>query len=123
MKEQVHCLLRIFMDQATQDGDQRVSELVLEKARQAQFVGVTISKVRADLGRDTKQNTGTVEGPNEPTFIEVIDTEERLREFMTSVVRLNGVGLMTLERIDGVPSGHEQMVADAIERTFKLGLR
>ena len=105
MNAQPHFLLRIYTDEAALVGDQRVFELVLERAREAKLLGATVHRAHAGFGHSAHLHGRGFLDHNYPVIIEVIDVEDRLRTFSASIAAISGVGLVTLERVEALFGG------------------
>lgn len=112
MEAQPHCLLRIYTDEAALAGDHRVFELVLDRARQASLLGATVHRAQAGFGHGAHLHRRGFLDHNYPVIVEIVDTEERVRSFWSSIAAMSGVGLVTLEKVETLYGGREMLAED-----------
>ncbi len=105
MDMNTHCLLRVYTDEAALVGTIRVFELVLDRAREAGLLGATIHRAQAGFGHGAHLHKRGFLDHNYPVIIEIVDLEERVRDFWVSIAKMSGVGLVTLERIEALHGG------------------
>ena len=105
METRPHWLLRIYTDEAALAGDHRVLELVLERARAAGLLGATVHRAQAGFGHSTHLHRRGFLDHNYPVIVEIVDVEERVRAFWSSIAETSGVGLVTLEKLEVLHGG------------------
>ncbi len=104
-----HYLLRIYTDEAALDGDRRVFEIILERARGEHMLGATVLRGRIGFGGGGRMHEGGFLNHNYPLVIEIVDEEERVRALAGQIGDLHGIGLMTLEKVEVLRGGRAVM--------------
>lgn len=110
MESQLHCLLRIYTDEAAIADDRLVFELVLERAHAAKMLGATMHRARAGFGHSTQVHKRGFLDHNYPVVVEIVDVEDRVRPFWDSISAMPGIGLVTLERVEALRGGRSNEV-------------
>lgn len=110
METQAHFLLRIYTDEAALDGDSRVFELVLERARASKMLGATVHRAQGGFGHSAQLHRRGFLDHNYPVIVEIIDLEARARAFWISISKLSGIGLVTLEKVDVLLGGRSDAI-------------
>ena len=105
MENQQHSLLRVYTDEAALLGDRRTFEVVLERARAAKLLGATVHRAQTGFGHNAHIHKRGFLDHNYPVIVEIVDVEERIRDFWTSIAGLGGLGLVTLEKIETLHGG------------------
>lgn len=100
-----HYLLRIFTDEAALDGDCRVFEIIMERARSERMLGATVLRGRIGFGGGGRMHEGGLLNHNYPLVIEIVDEEDRVRTLAGQLEDLHGIGLMTLEKVEVLCGG------------------
>ncbi len=98
-----HALLRIYTDETAYCGDRKVFEIVAERARDAHLAGATVIEAMIGFGRSAHMRRRHILENERSIVIELVDEEEKLRTFMRGLRDLDGIGLMTIERVERVP--------------------
>lgn len=111
MDAQPHFLLRIYTDEAALNGDQRVFELVLARAREAKMLGATVQRAQGGFRHAAQLHRRGFLDHNYPVIIEVLDIEERTRAFWASIASLSGLGMVTMEKVEVLHGGRQDMPA------------
>jgi hypothetical protein len=95
-------LMRIYTDEAARAGRKSLFEAIVCKARDEGIAGATVLRGPMGFGHNgTIQNASIVNlSANLPVVIEIIDEEEKLRNFFHSLETLDDIGLVTLEKLD-----------------------
>lgn len=107
MEQSPHALLRLYTDEAALEGDQRLFEVVMARAKSERLLGVTVLHGMVGFGRSTRVHDHGLLSHNDPLLIEIVDEESRLRAFAATLHGLHGIGLMTLEKVDVLAGGRE----------------
>lgn len=115
MEAQPHFLLRIYTDEAALNGDRRVFELVLDRAREAKMLGATVHRAQGGFGHAAQLHRRGFLDHNYRVIIEVVDVEERTRAFWASIASLPGLGMVTMERVE-VLHGGRQAIPVAVDQ-------
>lgn len=96
-------LLRIFIGESDRVHGQPLYEAIVLEARKHDLAGATVLKCVAGFGASSRIHTAKILRLSEdmPVIIEIVDTEEKLRAFITIIDSLfdeaNCGGLLTLE--------------------------
>jgi hypothetical protein len=93
-------LLRIYTDEAAYHGDRKVFEVVASKARDAKLAGMTVLEALIGFGRSAHLHRRHVLESDRAVVIEIVDTDARLRAFVSDLSDVTGIGLMTLEAVE-----------------------
>ena len=93
-------LLRIYTDESAFFGDQRVFEFIAELARQQKLAGVTVLEAVLGFGRSAHLHRKHALENDRAVVIEIIDEEQRLRDFAAQLTEIPDIGLITLEAVD-----------------------
>jgi PII-like signaling protein len=93
-------LLRIYTDEAAYYGDEKVFEVIALKARDAMLAGVTVLEALIGFGRSAHLHRRHVLESDRAVVIEIVDTDARLRAFVSDLPDVPGIGLMTLEAVE-----------------------
>ena len=99
MSEQTK-LLRIYTDEAAYYGDRKVFEVVATRARDAKRAGVTVLQALFGFGRSAHVHRRHVFEDDQSLVVEIVDRENRLRAFVSTLHDVPGIGLMTLEIVE-----------------------
>lgn len=94
------CLLRIFIGESDKHEGKPLYEWIVLKAREYGLAGATVLRGIMGFGPSSKITTMKILRLSEdlPIIIEIVDTQEKLEEFLA---RINGViqeGLITIEK-------------------------
>jgi uncharacterized protein len=97
----VGILLRAFIGEADRTAGRALYATIVEEARAAGLAGATVLHGPMSYGPARRINTElSVEAPrNPPVVVEIVDTEERIHEFLPRLEQLIGSGLVTLEEV------------------------
>jgi uncharacterized protein len=99
-------LLRIFVGESDKAGRQPLYEAIVFEAKKQSLSGATVTRGIMGFGANSKvQTTKLFEiSADLPLVIEVVDTEEKIREFTKTVEQLfeqtKSGGLITLEKAE-----------------------
>jgi PII-like signaling protein len=97
------CLLRIFIGESDRRDGQLLYEWIVKKARADGLAGATVLRGIMGFGANSRViHTFKIERLSEdlPVVIEIVDTRERLEEFLNSIDSDIGAGLATLEEAE-----------------------
>jgi len=106
-------LLRIFVGESDRHGAQPLYTAIVEAARKSGLSGATVFKGIEGFGGHSVVHAARVFdlSTDLPILIEIVDTEERIREFIPQIDSLVKEGLVTLETVEiiqyksGSPNG------------------
>jgi PII-like signaling protein len=97
-------LLRIFLEESdVHEGEPLFRKIVL-KARQMNLAGATVLRGPMGFGRSSHLHTRNILGQSRglPMVVEIVDTVEKIQEFLVAAEEMIGPGLITLERVRAI---------------------
>jgi uncharacterized protein len=97
-------LLRIFLGESDEvEGEPAFRKIVL-KAREMNLAGATVLRGPLGFGRSTHLHARATFhiSTDSPIVIEIVDTEEKIQEFLGAVEAIVGAGLITLEKVQAI---------------------
>lgn len=97
-------LLRIFIGEADElDGEPVFRKIVL-KAREMNLAGATVLRGPLGFGRSSHLHASATfrVSADLPIVIEIVDTEQKIQEFLKAVEGIVGAGLITLEKVQAI---------------------
>ena len=94
-------LLRVFVGERQKYNGRPVYEAIVEAARERGLMGATVLRGVMGFGSHCKLHTAKVLMLSEdlPMVVEIVDREDRIREFIPLIEEMNHEGLITLEKI------------------------
>ncbi len=94
-------LLRIFIGESDQYQGQPLYEAIVHQARAAGLAGATVLRGVLGFGAHSHIHTAKILRLSEdlPMVIEIVDREERIREFLPLLDQMIPEGLITLEKV------------------------
>jgi uncharacterized protein len=97
-------LLRIFIGEDDRTKGRPLYEAIVLKARESGLAGATVLRGPMSFGKSSTLHTAKVLRLSEdlPIVIEIVDTEEKIREFLAAVESIVGPGLITLEKVQAI---------------------
>jgi uncharacterized protein len=102
-------LMRIYTDESARAGHKSLFEAIVCKARDDGIAGATVLRGPMGFGHTHRiQNASILNlSGNLPLVIEIVDTEEKLRAFLTTLESMEDIGLVTLERVEIIHQSRE----------------
>ncbi len=99
-------LLRVFVGEQQKYNGRPVYEAIVEAARERGLMGATVLRGVMGFGSHCRLHTAKVLMLSEdlPMVVEIVDREDRIREFIPLIKEMNHKGLITLEKIQIVAS-------------------
>jgi hypothetical protein len=93
-------LLRIFIGESDRWRHQPLYEAIVLKAREQHLAGATVLRGPMGFGKTSHLHTATILrlSPDLPLVIEIVDTEEKINQFLPVIDGMMKGGLVTLER-------------------------
>ncbi len=93
-------LLRIFIGESDRFEGRPLYEAIVLKARELHLAGATVLRGPMGFGKSSRLHTAKILQLSEdlPMVIEIVDSEERIREFLPVLEPMMGSGLVTLEK-------------------------
>ena len=94
-------LLRIFIGESDTWRDKPLYEAIVERARQMHLAGATVLRSPMGFGKNSHMKTAKLLelSSDLPILVEILDTEDRIREFLPVVDEMVQDGLVTLEPV------------------------
>jgi PII-like signaling protein len=95
------CLLRIFIGESDRHDGQLLYEWLVLKAREAGLAGATVMRGIMGFGAHSRLHTFKIERLSQdlPVIVEIVDTREKLEQFLALVDQEIEEGMATLEQI------------------------
>jgi len=107
MEENPHAkLLRIFVGESDKLGQQPLYEAIVFEAKKQSLSGATVTRGIMGFGANSKVHTTKLFeiSSDLPLVIEIVDTEEKIRQFTKNVEKLfeqtKSGGLITIEKAE-----------------------
>lgn len=100
-------LLRIFIGENDQHGNLRLYEAIVLKAREMHLAGATVLRGPMGFGHSSRLHTTKILRLSQdlPLLIEIVDSKEKIDEFLTLLDGMMGSGLVTLEKVQVLQYG------------------
>jgi PII-like signaling protein len=97
-------LLRIFLGESDETEGEPVFRKIVLKAREMNLAGATVLRGPLGFGRSTDLHTRATFrlSMDSPIVVEIVDTEEKIQEFLVAVEPIIGAGLITLEKVQAI---------------------
>jgi uncharacterized protein len=97
-------LLRIFLGEADELEAEPVYRKVVLKAREMNLAGATVLRGPLGFGRSRHLHASNILrlSTDLPVVVEIVDTEEKIREFLAAVEGIVGTELITLEKVQAI---------------------
>jgi PII-like signaling protein len=94
-------LLRIFIGESDKHGGQLLYEQIVMKAREEGLAGATVMRGMMGFGAHSRMHTFKIERLSQdlPIIIEIVDTREKLENFLALVDNEIEEGMATLEQV------------------------
>jgi PII-like signaling protein len=100
-------LLRIYTEEGKMSGHRPLYEDIVMKAREAKLAGATVLRGPMGFGFHAAIHTAKILDLSAklPLVIEIVDSEERIRDFLATLDGMRDLGLVTLEKVEVVHYG------------------
>jgi PII-like signaling protein len=100
-------LLRIYTEEGKQDGGRPLYEAIVLKAREMGLAGATVLRGPMGFGHSHAIHTAKILdlAAKLPLVIEIVDAEDRIREFLKALNGMRDIGLVTTEKVEVVHYG------------------
>src|SRR5438874_6724713 len=94
-------LLRIFLGESDRWKHQPLYEAIVLKAREMHLAGATVLRGPMSFGKSSRLHTAKILrlSADLPVVIEIVDSEEKIQEFLPVLDSMMGGGLVTLEKV------------------------
>jgi PII-like signaling protein len=101
-------LLRIFVGESDKHHGRPLYEVLVEEARRQGLAGATVLRGTLGFGANSRIHTAKILRLSEdlPMVVEIVDTPERIAEFLPTLDGMIHEGLVTLERVRIVAYRH-----------------
>ena len=103
-------LLRIFIGESDHYGGKLLYEAIVLEARQRGMAGTTVLRGLMGFGAHSRLHTARILRLSEdlPIVVEIVDTPEKIADFLPKLDEMIGEGLVTLERVQIITYRHEK---------------
>lgn len=93
--------LRIYIGENDSHEGAPLYEAIVLKARERHLAGATVTRGALGFGRSSRLHTARILrlSADLPLIVEIVDSEERINDFLPELEAMMGSGLVTLERI------------------------
>lgn len=94
-------LLRIYIGENDSHEGAPLYEAIVLKARERHLAGATVTRGALGFGRSSRLHTAKILrlSADLPLIVEIVDSEQRINDFLPDLEAMMGSGLVTLERI------------------------
>jgi PII-like signaling protein len=94
-------LLRIFIGESDRWHHQPLYEAIVLKAREMHLAGATVLRGPMGFGKSSRLHTAKVLrlSMDLPLVIEIVDSEEKVQEFLPVLDGMMGGGMVTMEKV------------------------
>jgi PII-like signaling protein len=105
-------LLRIFIGESDRCDGRPLYEAIVLKARAMHLAGATVLRGPMGFGRSSRLHSAKILRLSEdlPLLVEMVDTQERIDEFLPELDRMIGSGLVTMEKVKVIRYGDGSQV-------------
>jgi len=95
-------LLRIFIGEADRHDGKPVYDWLLHKAQEEGLAGATVIRGLQGFGASTRLHTAKVLrlSADLPVIVEIVDTEEKIENFLPLIDECVSEGLVTMEKVN-----------------------
>jgi PII-like signaling protein len=100
-------LLRIFFGEDDRFGRSPLYEAIVMKAREMHLAGATVLRGPMGFGASSRLHTTKILRLSEdlPLVIEIVDSEEKINEFLPLLDEMMSSGLVTIEKVQVLQYG------------------
>ena len=100
-------LLRVFIGEDDRFEGKPLYEAIVLKAREMQLAGATVLRGPMSFGASSRLHTAKILRLSEdlPLVIEIVDSEERVDDFLPVLDKMMSSGLITLEKVQVLQYG------------------
>jgi PII-like signaling protein len=102
-------LLRIFIGESDRYKHQPLYQAIVMRARQLQLAGATVLRGPMGFGKSSRLHTAKILrlSMDLPIVIEIVESEEKVNEFLPALDEMMGGGLVTLEKVKVIHYRHQ----------------
>lgn len=103
-------LLRIFLGESDEFDGRPLYEVLVLKARELHLAGATVLRGPMGFGHSSRLHTAKILRLSEdlPLVIEIVDSEDKIREFLPVMENMMQSGLVTLEKVQVLQYGNNK---------------
>ena len=103
-------LLRVFIGESDRWEHKPLYEAIVLKAREIHLAGATVLRGPMGFGASSRLHTTKILRLSEdlPLVIEIVDSEEKINDFLPVLDRMMSSGLVTLEKVQVLQYGAEK---------------
>lgn len=103
-------LLRIFLGESDEFDGRPLYEVLVLKARELHLAGATVLRGPMGFGHSSRLHTAKILRLSEdlPLVIEIVDSEDKIREFLPVLENMMQSGLVTLEKVQVLQYGNNK---------------
>jgi uncharacterized protein len=100
-------LLRIYTEEGKMNNHRPLYEDIVMKARAAKLAGATVLRGPMGYGLHAQIHTAKILDLSMklPLIIEIVDAEDKIRDFLNELDSMKEMGLVTLEKVEVVHYG------------------
>src|SRR5215813_11018975 len=100
-------LLRIFLGEDERHQHRPLYEAIVLKAREMHLAGATVLRGPMSYGHSSRLHTAKILRLSEdlPVVVEIVESEEKINEFLPVLDGMMGSGLVTLEKVQVLQYG------------------
>src|SRR5215470_16376520 len=100
-------LLRIYTEEGKQNGHRPLYEAIVVKAHEMGLAGATVLRGPMGFGQSHAIHTAKILDLSAklPLVIEIVDGEDKIREFLKVLGGMRDIGLVTTEKVEVVHYG------------------
>ena len=96
-------LLRIFIGERDEYQGEPLFKGIVLKAREQQLAGATVFRGPIGFGKSSHLSSGILRlSLDLPIVIELVDTQEKIQSFLTTIEGILAPGLVTIERVQAI---------------------
>ena len=101
-------LLRIFIGESDKHNGRPLYEVIVEEARRRGLAGATVLRGTLGFGANSRIHTAKILRLSEdlPMIVEIVDSPERIVEFLPDLDNMIGEGMVTLEKVRVITYRH-----------------
>jgi PII-like signaling protein len=94
-------LLRVFLGESDRWEHKPLYEAIVLKAREMHLAGATVLRGPMGFGKSSRLHTAKILrlSMDLPLVIEIVDSEDKIQQFLPVLDRMMGGGLLTLEKV------------------------
>jgi PII-like signaling protein len=97
-------LLRIFVEEADEHAGEPLFKKIVLKAREMNLAGATVLRGPLGFGRSSELHASNIFhlSTGASIVVEIVDTEQKIQEFLAAAENIVGSRLITLEKVQAI---------------------